>query len=154
MHADPEARRLTALAARAGVADRFVMLGAVAREEMPALLRSADAVVCPSVYEPFGIMPLEAMACGIPVIASAVGGHLDSVADRLTGRLFPPGDSQALARIATELLASPATRTTYGAVGRHRVLTRYSWGQVAAATEEVYQEVAGMALDVSVKSGR
>lgn len=139
--ADPEARRLTAIAAEAGVSDRVVLLGGVPPERMPALLRSADAVLCPSVYEPFGITPLEAMACAVPVIASAVGGHLDTIADRTTGRLFPAGDVEALAEVARELLAAPQLRAAYGAAGRRRVLTRYGWDRVAAATEAVYHEV-------------
>jgi D-inositol-3-phosphate glycosyltransferase len=137
---DPEARRLTALAERAGVADRVVLLGGVPREEMPALLRSADLVVCPPQYEPFGIMPLEAMACGVPVVASAVGGHLDTVDDGVTGRLFPAGDARALAATVTELLAAPRLRAGYGAAGRRRVLARYGWDRVGAATAEVYAE--------------
>ncbi|WP_229758954.1 glycosyltransferase [Peterkaempfera bronchialis] len=141
LDADPEARRLRALATETGVADRLRLLGGVPPEQMPALLRSADLVLCPPDYEPFGIVPLEAMGCGIPVVASAVGGHLDTVADRATGRLVPPGDPGALASAAVELLASPGTRAAYGRAGRRRVLARYSWETVAAATEEVYRDV-------------
>jgi len=79
LHADPEARRLRALAEALGVGDRLVLRGRVGRDAMPALLRSADAVVCVPWYEPFGIVPLEAMACAVPVVASAVGGQIDSV---------------------------------------------------------------------------
>ncbi|MFJ6213468.1 glycosyltransferase [Streptomyces sp. NPDC092296] len=138
---DPEARRLTALARDTGVADRLRLLGSVPPAELPALLRSADLVLCPPDYEPFGIVPLEAMGCGVPVVASAVGGHLDTVADRGTGRLVPPGDPDALASAAVELLATPRVRAAYGAAGRRRVLARYSWEGVAAATEAVYREV-------------
>ena len=74
LDADPEARRLRALARELGVADRVELRGRVSRDDLPALLRSADAVVCVPWYEPFGIVPLEAMACGVPVVASAVGG--------------------------------------------------------------------------------
>ncbi|WP_199579554.1 glycosyltransferase, partial [Streptomyces sp. CRB46] len=72
LDADPEAQRLTALAHRTGVADRVRLLGAVDPEDMPALLRSTDLVLCTPVYEPFGIVPLEAMACGVPVLATDV----------------------------------------------------------------------------------
>ena len=88
----PEAQRLRALAERAGVADRVVLLGRVSRADLPALIRSADAVVCVPWYEPFGIVPLEAMACGVPVVASAVGGMIDSVVDGVTGLHVPPRD--------------------------------------------------------------
>src|SRR5918996_1462700 len=87
---DPEARRLSALTDELGVGDRVELLGSVDHEGVPALIRSADAVVTTPWYEPFGIVPLEAMSCGRPVIGSAVGGLLDSVADRETGLLVPP----------------------------------------------------------------
>ncbi|WP_346139032.1 glycosyltransferase [Streptomyces coeruleofuscus] len=138
---DPEVRRLRRIARDAGVADRVRFTGAVPSEEVPPLLRSADVVVCPADYEPFGIVPLEAMACGVPVVASAVGGQLDTVADPGTGRLVPPRDPEALARAVAGLLADPAARAACGAAGRRRVLGRYGWGQVAAATEAAYCEV-------------
>jgi len=87
---DPEACRLRDLAATLGVADRVRLYGAIAHEDMPALLRSADVVACTPWYEPFGVVVLEAMACGIPVVASAVGGMLDTVVHDVTGRLVPP----------------------------------------------------------------
>jgi glycosyltransferase involved in cell wall biosynthesis len=138
---DPEVRRLRDIARDAGVADRVRFTGALPSEDVPALLRSADVVVCPADYEPFGIVPLEAMACGVPVVASAVGGQLDTVADPGTGRLVPPGDPAALAAAVAGLLADPAARAACGAAGRRRVLSRYGWGQVAAATEAAYCEV-------------
>ncbi|GGU09744.1 glycosyltransferase [Streptomyces coeruleorubidus] len=138
---DPEVRRLRGIARDAGVVDRVRFTGAVPSEQVPPLLRSADVVVCPADYEPFGIVPLEAMACGVPVVASAVGGQLDTVADPGTGRLVPPRDAEALARAVAGLLADPAARAACGAAGRRRVLGRYGWGQVAAATEAAYCEV-------------
>ncbi|MEU0195878.1 glycosyltransferase [Streptomyces afghaniensis] len=138
---DPEVRRLRGIARDAGVADRVRFTGAVPSEDVPPLLRSADVVVCPADYEPFGIVPLEAMACGVPVVASAVGGQLDTVADPGTGRLVPPRDPETLARAVAGLLADPAAREACGAAGRRRVLSRYGWGRVAAATEAAYCEV-------------
>ncbi|WP_432118748.1 glycosyltransferase [Streptomyces sp. bgisy032] len=135
---DPEVRRLRAAARDAGVGDRVSFTGAVPGERVPSLLRSADVVVCPADYEPFGIVPLEAMACGVPVVASAVGGQLDTVADPGTGRLVPPRDPEALARAVAGLLADPAARAACGAAGRRRVLSRYGWDRVAAATEAAY----------------
>jgi D-inositol-3-phosphate glycosyltransferase len=139
---DQEARRLRELAERAGVADRFVMLGGVPSDWMPRLLRSADVVLCPARYEPFGIVPLEAMACGVPVVATAVGGHLDSVADGVTGRLVPPDDPTAMAVAAAELIVDRTQRTAYGLAGRRRAVDRFGWSRVAAATAEVYGELA------------
>lgn len=141
LHEDPEVRRLREIARLAGVADRVRFTGGVAPEEVAPLLRSADVVLCPADYEPFGIVPLEAMACGRPVVASAVGGQLDTVADPETGRLVPPRDPDALARAVGELLADPAWRAACGAAGRRRVLSRYGWARVAAATEKEYAAV-------------
>ena len=75
---DPEACRLLELARSLGVADQVELRGQVPRDAMPGIFRSADAVACTPWYEPFGIVPLEAMACGIPVVAAAVGGLTDS----------------------------------------------------------------------------
>ncbi|WP_236244678.1 glycosyltransferase [Streptomyces sp. CC210A] len=138
---DPEVRRLREVARLAGVADRVRFTGAVSRDAVAPLLRSADVVLCPGDYEPFGIVPLEAMACGRPVVATAVGGQLDTVADPECGRLVPPRDPEALARAVAEFLADPALRVSCGAAGRRRVLSRYDWARVAAATEAVYAEV-------------
>ncbi|QGV82099.1 glycosyltransferase [Streptomyces ficellus] len=138
---DPEVRRLREIARVAGVASRVHFAGGVPPEEVAPLLRSADVVLCPADYEPFGIVPLEAMACGRPVVASAVGGQLDTVADPVTGRLVPPRDPDALARAVGELLADPAQRAACGAAGRRRVLSRYGWAEVAAATEKEYAAV-------------
>ncbi|MDQ0994649.1 glycosyltransferase [Streptomyces sp. V3I7] len=138
---DPEVRRLRGIAAQAGVLERVRFTGGVPREEVPPLLRSADVVVCPADYEPFGIVPLEAMACGRPVVASAVGGQLDTVTDPGTGRLVPAGDAEALARAVGELLADPARRQACATAGRRRVLSRYGWDRIAAATENVYGAV-------------
>ncbi|TVL89572.1 glycosyltransferase [Streptomyces sp. SAJ15] len=138
---DDEVRRLRALALSAGVADRVRFTGGVPPTDVPALLRAADVVLCPADYEPFGIVPLEAMACGTPVVASAVGGQLDTVWDPGTGRLVPPGDPRALARAAAGLLVDREARLACGAAGRRRVVTRYGWDRVAGATEEVYLDV-------------
>jgi len=139
----PEARRLRALAAELGVADRLVLRGRVAREALPGLLRSADVVVCAPWYEPFGIVPLEAMACGVPVVATAVGGQIDSVVDGLTGLHVPPRRPAALAAALNALRADPARRAALGEAGVRRVRRRFGFDRVAAATLEVYGELLG-----------
>jgi D-inositol-3-phosphate glycosyltransferase len=138
---DPDAARLREHARQMGVADRVHLVGPVSRTDVPALLRSADAVVCVPWYEPFGIVPLEAMACGRPVVASAVGGIQDTVVDQVTGLLVPPRRPDALAGALRDLLASPTMGAAYGIAGRDRVLARYGWERVAAATAQVYDEV-------------
>jgi glycosyltransferase involved in cell wall biosynthesis len=139
---DDEARRLQGIAAANGVALRTSFCGPVARERVPALLRSADAVVCVPWYEPFGIVPLEAMACGIPTIVSAVGGLVDTVVDCVTGFHVPPRDPAALARALNTLRINRVARAAMGRSGAERVRTRYSWSRVAAETSEVYRSVA------------
>jgi glycosyltransferase involved in cell wall biosynthesis len=141
---DPEAARLTRLAERFGVADRVRLVGAVARPDVPALLRSADLVVCTPWYEPFGIVPLEAMACGVPVVASAVGGFLDTVVDGATGTLVPPRRPDRLAAAMRRLLAEPFWREAYGTAGVDRARSRYSWNRIAAATLAVYADLLGL----------
>jgi glycosyltransferase involved in cell wall biosynthesis len=122
------------------VADRVRLTGAVAREDVPALLRSADAVACVPRYEPFDGVALEAMACGRPVVATDAGGMRDTVVDQVTGVLVPPGQPDALAAALRDVLGSPTLRAAYGIAGRDRVLARYGWDQVAAATAQVYED--------------
>jgi D-inositol-3-phosphate glycosyltransferase len=141
LDADPEARRLRALAADLGVEDRLVLRGRIDREALPRLLRSADAVVCVPWYEPFGMVPLEAMACGVPVVASAVGGHVDSVVDGATGVHVPPRDSEALAVALRDLLDDTELRAALGAAGRRRAQERFAFDRIAAATRDVYAGV-------------
>ena len=136
---DPEARRLAALAREHGVADRVHLRGRVGRRELPALLRSADVLVSVPWYEPFGIVPLEAMACGVPVVASAVGGQIDSVVHGVSGLHVPPRDHAALARALGELLDEPGSRAALGAGGAQRARERYGWDRVAQATHEAYR---------------
>ena len=137
---DPEHDRLIAVAEGLGVADRVRLIGHVARADMPALLRSADLVICSPWYEPFGIVPLEAMACGAPVVASAVGGMLDTVVDSVTGALVTPRDPVALAEVVGPLLESPSRRAEFARAGLERVRSSYSWDRVAAETAAVYQQ--------------
>ncbi len=142
---DPDVVRLQRLAASLGVGDRVRFVGRVAREDVPGLLCSADAVVATPWYEPFGIVPVEAAACGVPVVGSAVGGLLDTVRDGVTGRLVPPRDQAALTRAVADLLARPGVRAAYGAAARRRALERYTWARVGIATAEVYQRLVDAA---------
>jgi glycosyltransferase involved in cell wall biosynthesis len=141
---DPEAARLRALAAALGIADRVRLLGPVERSEVPALLRSCDVVVCAPWYEPFGLVPLEAMACGVPVVGTAVGGIVDTVIHGGTGLLVPPRDPGALALAIGELLADPVRRAAMGRAGAARA-QGFSWGRVAEATLAAYPPARGRA---------
>jgi glycosyltransferase involved in cell wall biosynthesis/phosphoheptose isomerase len=138
---DEHAQRLRALAEHHGVADRVHLRGRVSREDLPALLRSADALVTVPWYEPFGITPLEGMACGIPVVASAVGGMIDTVVDGVTGRHVPPRDPERLAAVLRDVLADPARRRAQGRAGVRRTRQLYDWDRVSLATLDVYEEL-------------
>lgn len=135
---DPEARRLRAVARLHGVEDRVTLLGRVERTDVPALLRSADVAVCAPWYEPFGMVAVEAMACGVPVVASAVGGLQDTVVHGETGVHVPPRDPAAVAAAVRWLAADPARRAAMGLAGARRSRERYGWDRVARATLEVY----------------
>jgi len=141
---ESERARLGKLADDEGVSSRVHFVGQVSRAQMPALIRSADVVVCAPWYEPFGIVPLEAMACGVPIVGSAVGGLLDSVDNGRTGILVPPQDPIAIANAAQPLLRDPCVRAELGRAGRARALTKYSWDRVASCTAEIYAQVAQM----------
>ncbi|WP_232236307.1 glycosyltransferase [Nocardia sp. BMG51109] len=134
-----EADRLRRVAADLGVDDRVRLLGQVPRPRMPSLLRSADAVLCTPWYEPFGIVPLEAMACRRPVVATAVGGMVDTIVDGVTGRLVSALDPQAVADAVEPLLTDGTLRNAWGAAGSARVQTRYSWDRIADSTVAAYR---------------
>jgi glycosyltransferase involved in cell wall biosynthesis len=136
---DPEVERLSAIAHELGVDDRVQFRGQIGQDGMPSIYRSADLTVCTPWYEPFGIVPLESMASGVPVVAASVGGLIDSVVDGVTGVHVPPRDPEAIASVVQSLLADDTRRTAFGAAGRARARTRYSWDRVAAETERVYR---------------
>ena len=140
---------LARLAGSLGVSDRVKFAGQVSQDDMPALLRSADLMVDVSWYEPFGMACLEAMACGTPVIASAVGGHRDTVVDGTTGVLVAPGQPAALARRIRRLLGSPMLLEGYGIAAADRARARYSWDRVARETVAVYSRAQRPALAIA-----
>jgi alpha-maltose-1-phosphate synthase len=122
------------------------------QQSLCQLLTNAAVFVCPSVYEPFGLVNLEAMACGCPVVASAVGGIPEVVVDGETGYLVPlsaadsdgsaagpqPELASGLALRINQLLDNPELASRMGAAGRERVVTSFSWEAVARQTVELY----------------
>jgi D-inositol-3-phosphate glycosyltransferase len=148
---DPEVRRLRAVAEGAGVADRVVFRGRVGRRELPALFRSADVAVCVPWYEPFGIVPLEAMACGVPVVASAVGGILDTVVHGTTGLHVPPRRPDVLAATLAGLLPDVERRRALGQAAARRAGARYSWDRVAAQTLQAYADLLPLPLSEMIE---
>ena len=151
---DPEARRLMQLAEKHGVGDRVELCGRLDRSQVPPLIRSADAVVSVPWYEPFGIVPLEAMACGVPVVASGVGGMVDSVVDGLTGVHVAPRDPERLASALRPLLDEPQRRRELGRAGVERARRLYDWNRIAAGTLDVYARVRRTPRRRSAGDGR
>jgi starch synthase len=117
--------------------------GMLPKADVIQLLSHSTVFVCPSVYEPFGLVNLEAMACGLPVVATAVGGIPEIVEDCVTGYLVPLADGggevgEALAGRVADLLEDRARARRMGAAGRARVVERFTWRSVAARTAELY----------------
>jgi D-inositol-3-phosphate glycosyltransferase len=140
---DPEAQRLLVRAHHRKVADRVQLIGCVPQSRLPGIIRWADAVVTAPWYEPFGIVPLEAMAAGRPLIGTAVGGLLDTVKDGETGFLVPPRNPDALAGAIRELAGDQNLRLRMGRSARGRAVRHYSWARVAEQVETAYRTVAG-----------
>jgi len=133
--------KLAKFAAKLGVADRVIFTGAVGYAALPPLLRSADLVISTCQYEPSGTSSLQAMACGTPVIAPPVGGHMDAVVDGTTGIIVPPDRPAVLAQRIRQLLAHPMLIEAYGVAAADRVRSRYSWDRIAGETLAVYGRV-------------
>lgn len=128
----------------------------LSRHELCTILSAATTFVCPSVYEPLGIVNLEAMACGAAVVGTATGGIPEVVVDGVTGRLVPidqvqdgtgtPTDPEKfvadLAAVLTEVVADPERARAYGAAGRERATNDFSWQSIADQTAALYTEVA------------
>ncbi len=128
----------------------------LSRHELCTVLSAATTFVCPSVYEPLGIVNLEAMACGAAVVGTATGGIPEVVVDGVTGRLVPieqvqdgtgtPTDPEKfvedLAAVLTEVVSDPARAREYGRAGRERATNDFSWQSIADQTAALYTEVA------------
>jgi glycosyltransferase involved in cell wall biosynthesis len=138
--------RLSALARSLDVSGRVLFAGRVKYHALPPLLRSADLFLSMSEYDPSGMACVEAMACGTPVIASAVGGHVDAVVDGTTGILVAPGRPALLASRIRQLLGHPMLLEAFSLAGADRARSRYSWDRIARETAAVYDRALDTAL--------
>ena len=136
---DPEHQRLADLAHAYGVADAVRFTGSLVPADVAALLRSADLSVCTPAYEPFGIAPIEAMACGTPVVGSSVGGLLDTVLPGCTGVLVPPGRPDRIAAAVRALLGDDARRARMARQAASVARERYDWRTIVTRVAASYQ---------------
>jgi glycosyltransferase involved in cell wall biosynthesis len=141
-------RKLAKLASSLDLAGRVFFAGHVGRADLPPLLRSANLFVNISEYETSAVTSIQAMACGTPVIATAVGGQLDAVVDGTTGILVPPGHPALLAQRIRQLLASPMLLEAFSMAATDRARSRYSLDRIAHETLAVYDK----ALDAAAAS--
>lgn len=137
----PEIGRLQQLAQEEGVSDLVTFTGSRQRQTLRYYYSAADVFVTTPWYEPFGITPLEAMACGTPVVGSAVGGIKQTVLDGETGFLIPPNDPPALAAKLAALLYSKKLRAVMSEEAIRHVHENYTWPEVAQQTANLYELV-------------
>jgi glycosyltransferase involved in cell wall biosynthesis len=139
--ADAEiAAELRGRAARGGVGERVELLGFVEHEDLPALYRSADVFAAPSRFEGgLGLVYLEAMACGLPVVATAAGGAAEAIEDGVTGLLLERGEVEETTAAIGTLLADPGRRSAMGAAGRERVRANFTQARYAAKVSSAYE---------------
>ena len=128
--------------------DKAQILGVVAHDQIPQYLNMADVFVIPSLYEPLGIVTIEAMACGVPVIGTNVDGIPDVIEDGENGILVPPGDDKRLAEAIMKLLADEETRNRFAREGLETVKQRFLWETVLARMKEVYSNLTGLTGEV------
>ncbi|MBW4695774.1 MAG: glycosyltransferase family 1 protein [Lyngbya sp. HA4199-MV5] len=139
-HSDGDERdRIESIVADLGLADITHFPGRLSQEELPTYYAAADVSVVPSHYEPFGLVTIEAMACGTPVVGSDVGGLQFTVVPEETGLLAPPKDDAAFATAIDRLLLNPDWRNQLGQAARKRVEATFSWDGVATQLGQLYE---------------
>ncbi|GGQ30914.1 glycosyltransferase involved in cell wall biosynthesis [Actinomadura coerulea] len=138
---DSAVHRLRLLAKELHVADRVIFLGRLPRKTLPKLLRTASLALCLAPHQPSPTAPLEAMACGVPVAATPVGGNADEVLDHITGIHVPAGRPVVIGRAVRQLLSEDTTLHGYSIAAGDRARSRYSLERIAAETLRAYLKV-------------
>ncbi len=141
-----ERERIESIVAELGMADNTIFPGRLSPAVLPTYYAAADVCVVPSHYEPFGLVAIEAMACGTPVIASDVGGLQFTVISEETGLLAPPKDEVAFGVAIDRILTNPQWRDQLGLAGRKRVQTKFSWNGVASQLSRLYLQLLEQSL--------
>ncbi|NJK74371.1 MAG: glycosyltransferase family 1 protein [Oscillatoriales cyanobacterium RU_3_3] len=136
-----ERDRIDSIVRELGMSEITSFPGGLSREILPAYYAAADVCVVPSHYEPFGLVAIEAMACGTPAVASDVGGLKFTVVPEETGLLAPPKNEAAFASAIDRILLDPALAQQLGKAGRKRVETYFSWDGVAAQLGQLYAQL-------------
>lgn len=139
----PERTEMVECLRNAGIEDRVTFLGSVPNTDMPAIYRACDIAVLPSLAEATSITGLEAMACGLPLVGTRVGGIPTLIDEGRTGLLVPARDPDAMAGALCRLLAAPDLARAVGGAGRRKVVDGFSWRQIAARTLDAYGKVVG-----------
>jgi D-inositol-3-phosphate glycosyltransferase len=149
----PEIGRLQTIAAHEGVADHVTFVGRRGRDALRCYYSAADIFVTTPWYEPFGMTPIEAMACGTPVVGSNVGGIKFSVLDGKTGYLVPPNDPDALAERLAHLYRRPRLLEVFGRQAVRRSSHLFAWPKVAASVAAVYEDVLRAGRPTTASAG-
>lgn len=151
--ATPEIARLRRIAASEGVADRVVFTGRRSREVLKLYYSAADAFITTPWYEPFGITPVEAMACGTPVVGSNVGGIKFSVVDNETGFLVPPKEPDALAEQMARLCRDRRLGKRLGGGAARRAKSLFTWQAVVQSIAALYDDVGAGRRPLTATNG-
>jgi D-inositol-3-phosphate glycosyltransferase len=146
-----ERERIESIVIELGMEDMTTFPGRLGDVTLPIHYAAADVCVVPSHYEPFGLVAIEAMACGVPVVASDVGGLQFTVVPEETGLLCPPKDAAAFAVAIDRILANPSWRMQLGQAARKRVETKFSWEGVATQLSQLYTQFLEQMPESTVK---
>ena len=138
-----EKERISQIVEELGLSDITEFPGRISDEDLPVYYSAADVCVVPSHYEPFGLVPIEAMASGTPVVGSAVGGLNFTVVSEETGLLVPPKDEKAFAQAIDRILSDPQWRDQLGKKARKRMEAEFSWEGVASQLSDLYFQIIG-----------